>query len=117
MVIQFRELDMFSASKEKKLVISDSDIDAALEHLNSLPLTVTREMPNPWAKQKFIEWLKESIPKKVEYGTSFDVATGVYGHIVPLGHGYLNYPNDERHLVILSIRSGNTDLDSLNTLN
>ncbi|KAB0482378.1 hypothetical protein F7Q91_02945 [Vibrio chagasii] len=108
---------MFGVSKEKELVISDSDIKAALQHLNSLPHTVTATMPQPWAKQTFLEWLKGSLPKKIEYGVHFHVATGVYGHIVPLGHGYQNYPNDERYLVILSIRSGNTDLDSLNTLN
>ncbi len=108
---------MISSTKVKKLVISDSDINAALQHLNSLPHTVTAITPQPWAKQTFLGWLKESLPKKIEYGVHFDVATGVYAHVVPVGHGYSNYPNNERYLVILSIRSSNTDLDSLNALN
>ena len=78
------------------------------------------------AKQQFIDWLKESIPQKIEYGISFGVATGVYGHVVPVSHGYSSMPGDERYLVILSIRSVklffskynvNTDLDRLNELN
>ncbi|EJG1066072.1 hypothetical protein OH457_12420 [Vibrio sp. 2art] len=108
---------MFSSPKIKKLVISDSDINAALQHLNALPHTLTATMPQPWAKQTFLEWLKGSLPKKIEYGVHFDVATGVYAHVVPVGHGYSNYPNDERSLIILSIRSSNTDLDNLNALN
>lgn len=107
---------MFSSSKVKKLVISDSDVNAALEHLNSLPYAVTSTMPQTWAKQIFLEWLQESLPKKIQYGVHFDVATGVFAHIVPVGHGYLNYPNDERYLIILSIRTNNTDLNSLNEL-
>ncbi|MBY7854362.1 hypothetical protein KW429_11700 [Vibrio fluvialis] len=105
------------ALKSKQLVISDSDIDAALQHLNSLPLTITATMPQPWAKQTFLEWLKESLPKKIQYGDHFDVATGIYAHVVPVGHGYSNYPNDDRYLIVLSIRSGNTDLDHLNEIN
>lgn len=105
------------ALKSKQLVISDSDIDAALQHLNSLPLTITATMPQPWAKQTFLEWLKESLPKKIQYGDHFDVATGIYAHVVPVGHGYSNYPNDDRYLIALSIRSGNTDLDHLNEIN
>ena len=103
--------------KNRKLIISDSDIEAALAHLNSLPQNVTKSMPNPWAKQQFIDWLKKSIPQKIEYGISFGVATGVYGHVVPVSHGYSSMPDDERYLVILSIRSVNTDLDSLYELN
>lgn len=83
----------------------------------SLPHTVTPITPQPWAKQTFLAWLKESLPKKIEYGVHFDVATGVYGHLVPVVYGYSNYPNDDRDLIVLSIRSGNTDLDSLNALN
>ncbi|MFM2668633.1 hypothetical protein AAFX24_28220 [Vibrio mediterranei] len=105
------------ASRNKQLVISDSDIDAALQHLNSLPHTVTATMPQTWAKQTFLECLKQSLPKKIQYGVHFDVATGVYAHVVPVGHGYLNYPNDQRYLIVLSIRSGNTDLDHLNVIN
>ncbi len=103
--------------KDRKLIISDSDIEAALAHLNSLPQTITKSMPNPWAKQQFIDWLKKSIPQKIEYAISFDVATGIYGHIVPVSYGYRSMPDDGRYLVILSIRSVKTDFDRLNELN
>lgn len=103
--------------KKSKLVISDSDIDAALAHLNALPDTSTNDMPKPWAKQQLIEWLQQSLPQKIETGISFDVATGIYGHVVPLGFGYSKHPHDERYLVILSIRSSHTNFDRLNDLN
>jgi lipocalin len=45
------------ALQNKQLVISDSDIDAALHHLNSLPHTVTATMPQPWAKQTFTDYM------------------------------------------------------------
>nr|PMH64487.1 hypothetical protein BCU62_15645 [Enterovibrio norvegicus] len=101
---------------EKELVISDSDIEVAIAHLNSLPQTVTCDMPKKWAKQQFIEWLKESLPNNIEYGVNFDVATGIFGHIVPLGHGYSMHSDDNRYLIILSVRSVDTDLSNLNKL-
>jgi hypothetical protein len=98
---------------EPELVISKSDIDEAMIHLNSLPHTITKGMPDSWGQKQFLEWLTESLPKRVNCGDHFGVATGIYGHIVPVSHGYANIPNDERLLVILSIRKTNSDLNNL----
>ena len=98
---------------EPELVISQKDINEAMIHLNTLPHTITKDMPESWGQTQFIEWLTESLPKRVNCGDHFSIATGIYGHVVPVGHGYLNVPNDERLLIILSIRRWNTSLDDL----
>lgn len=98
---------------EPELVISQSDVNEAMAHLNSLPHTITKNMPETWGQKQFLEWLIESLPKRVNCGDHFSVATGVYGHIVPVSHGYANVPEDDRLLIILSIRKVNSDLDNL----
>lgn len=110
---------MFTIFKEDEpeLVISQKDINEAMIHLNSLPHTITKDMPESWGQTQFIAWLTESLPKRVNCGDHFSVATGIYGHVVPVGHGYLNAPNDERLLIILSIRKWNTSLDGLVKIN
>lgn len=106
---------MLSIFKENEpdLVISQKDINEAMIHLNSLPHTITKDMPESWGQTQFIKWLTESLPKRVNCGDHFSVATGIYGHVVPVGHGYLNAPDDERLLIILSIRKWHANLSEL----
>jgi hypothetical protein len=98
---------------QRDLVISQSDIDEALKHLNSLPGTITKSMPKPWGQLQFLAWLSESLPKKVNIGDCISVATGIYGHIVPVGYEFANAPHDERLQVALSIRKWHTDMQNL----
>lgn len=105
-VINFKE-------DEPELVISQKDINEAMIHLNSLPHKITKDMPDSWGQTQFIQWLTESLPKRVNYGDHFSVATGVYGHVVPVGHRYMNAPDDESLLIILSIRKWNTNMGDL----
>lgn len=107
---------MLKLRSETKVMISDSDIDAALLFLNSLPYTITKKMPQPWAKQQLIDWVVKSMPRKIRVGDTFEVGTGVYAHIVNVNHGLLNPERDPRLLVILSIRSTTTDFSALNEL-
>jgi hypothetical protein len=110
---------MFSSfgTKEQGLVISQSDINEAMVHLNSLPHTITKDMPKSWGQEQFLQWLIESLPKRVNCGDHFSVATGIYGHVVPVGFEYMNAPKDERLQVVLSIRKWHTDLDKLVEIN
>jgi hypothetical protein len=105
--------DAILGAKQPSLVVSATDIDAAIEHLKSMPEAVLNKMPTAWGKEQFLIWLKEELPTKIAVGDCIQVSTGVYAHIVPVGHGYLNAPDDHRHLVILSVRSWHTDLDQL----
>ncbi|WP_155761803.1 hypothetical protein [Alteromonas mediterranea] len=98
---------------KKQLVISQTDIDEAMIHLNSLPHTITKQMPKAWGQEQFIQWLTESLPKTVNVGDSFSVATGIYGHVLPVGYEYLNAPKDDRLQIALSIRKWQADMDRL----
>jgi hypothetical protein len=96
------------------IVISSSDLESALSHLNSDPLNSTNDLPNKWGVRQVQEWLLEAMPKKVKIGDSFDFGTGLWGHIKPLGYEFLNYDNtDHRLQVVVSIRSAKTDLEKL----
>lgn len=104
--------------KPKKFVVSTSDLDAAMAHLNSLPMSITAEMPETWGRQQILTWLSESMPKTLKIGDHFEVLTGVWGHVVPVGFGYSDYSSGgDRLLVVLSIRHHNTDLDNMCDLN
>ena len=99
------------------IVISEVDIKAALDHYKRLPLTVTNKMPSGWGKTQIIAWVKDALSAKVKDGDIFDVGTGVWAHIKPLGYEFMNYPSKEHRLqVILSFRPVSTDLDNLITL-
>lgn len=106
---------MFGVFKnaQRDLVISQADIDDALMHLNSMPGTITKSMPKSWSQQQFLAWLSESLPKKVKIGDCISVATGIYGHIVPVGYEFANAPYDERLQVALSIRRRHSDMNNL----
>ena len=103
----------FFGIQKQALVISQSDIDEALTHLNSLPHTITKKMPDSWGREQFLNWLVDSLPKRIDYGDHFCVATGIYGHAVPFGFDYINAPKDERLQIVLSIRKWHTNFDEL----
>lgn len=100
-------------ASKKQLLISQTDINEAMIHLNSLPQTITKQMPKAWGQEQFLQWLTESLPKTVNIGDSFSVATGIYGHVLPVGYEYMSAPKDERLQIALSIRKWHTDMDNL----
>ena len=110
---------MFSSfgKKDQILVISQYDIDQAMLHLNSFPHTLTKDMPDVWGQRQFLQWLIESLPKRVKCGDHFGVATGIYGHVVPVGFERIKASKHERLQVVLSIRKPNTGLDKLVKIN
>jgi hypothetical protein len=108
---------LFGSKEKQELVISSSDLDAALKHLNSMPFTVTQIMPEKWGIQQVKTWLLEDIPKRIKVDDCFDFGTGLWGHVKPLGYEFSNYPNDEHRLqILISIRSVKTNLNDLTTL-
>ena len=85
---------VFGAKKKQEIVISNSDLEAALNHINSMPQTVTQTMPEGWGLKQIKEWLLEDMPKEVVVGDSFNFGCGLWGHVMPLGYEFSNYPND-----------------------
>ncbi len=108
---------MFGKKIKRDLVISSVDLEEALKHLNSLPYTVTKAMPEKWGTQQVKDWLLESLPDKVDIGDSFEFGTGLWAHVKPLGYEFADYDNQAHRLqVVLSIRSVKTDLNQLEEL-
>lgn len=91
---------MFEAilgGERPSVVIGSTDIEVAIAHLKTMPEAILNKMSSVRSKEQFLIWLKGELPKKIAVGDSFQVS---YAHIVPVGHGYLNAPDNERLLVI-----------------
>lgn len=65
------------------LVVSETDIEAALLHLRNLPYQ--KSMPMAWDRKHLLDMLRESIGKKPKVGQCINVAPGVFGIIKPFG--------------------------------
>lgn len=108
---------MFGRPTKRPVVISASDVQAALSHLNALPYTVTKGMPMNWGQKQVIDWIAQAMPRTLQLGQSFEVGTGIWAHIKPLGYEFSGYSDPAHKLqIVLSIRSVNTDLNRLTTL-
>ena len=109
---------MLVSKPKQQVVISEPDIENALNHLNSLPHTATKRMPKVWGITQVKEWLISELPKKLKVGDSFQFGTGLWGHIKPLGYEFSGYVEDEKRLqVIISVRTVQTDLNKLIEIN
>ena len=109
---------MFGSKSKQQIVISESDLENALDHLNSLPLSATQRMPRDWGVTQVKEWIGSELPKKLKVGDCFEIGTGIWGHIMPLGHEFSCYDDGENRLqVMISIRSVYTDLNKLIEIN
>jgi len=107
----------FFNKPKQEIVVSSSDVEAALLHYKQLPQTVTNDMPVGWGKTQVVSWIKEALPKKIMIGETFEVGTGIWGHIKPLGYEFVGYSNSERrYQIVLSFREVITNLNDLVSL-
>ncbi len=105
---------MFKRMANIGIVISKPDLESDLNHLNSLPYTVTTELPSEWGTKQVMDWLISEMPSKLNYGDSFEFGTGLWGHVKPLGYEFLGYENrNSKVQIVISVRSVETDLDNL----
>lgn len=94
------------AGENYKIMISDFDLEVALDHLNSMPnKPITIRMPRTWAMQQVRDWLIERMPQNISVGQSFSFASGLWGHVVPCGFEYAGYDCDLKAVqIMVSIR-------------
>lgn len=108
---------MFVRNPKLEIVISQPDLESALNHLNSMPHTATKELPRNWGIKQVKEWLIGEMPCDLNYGDSFEFGTGLWGHVKPLGYEFYGYNSSESRLQILvSERAVQTDLNNLITI-
>jgi hypothetical protein len=101
---------MFSSATPPPLVVSETDIEAALTHLQSL--LYRNVMPDAWERKHLLNMLSEAIGKNPKVGQCVNVAPGVFGIIKPFGVDLLRTESspDGRLQVWLAIRQCGTDL-------
>jgi hypothetical protein len=102
-------------TRQQELVVSETDIDAALAHLRTLPYRP--QIPMSWDRQHLLDLLREAIGSKPNIDECHDVAPGVYAIIKPFGIDLVsrNEP-DGRLQVWLLVRSAGTDPTRVTTL-
>lgn len=104
---------------EQKVVISEPDIQAAIEHLRTLPFN---SMPKSWDRQWLLSSVREAVKgrrnKSVGAKTCMAIASGLWAIVVPFGADLANRASkvDDRLQVWLLIRPVGTDQKSITEL-
>ena len=101
---------MLRKRKLPELVISEPDIEAALDHLQTLPYRL--EQPRRWDRQRLLNRIREVIGHSPESCKCYRVGARLYAIIQPFGVDFISdgqHGNDGRLHVCLLIRSCGTD--------
>lgn len=94
--------------KTSTLVVSEPDLQVALEHLRSLPFRP--DIPRTWDRQRLVQFIKEAVGSKPKVGNLYNIAPGVFAIIKPFGVDLAGISDfDERLQVWLAIRTASTD--------
>jgi len=99
-----------------EFVIGENELDAALRHLKSDPLSYASRMPGSWSKTLLLAHIRDALAdvKKPAIGTSFKVMYNVWAHLESVGVDLLRYPHQAGKLqVMLSFRAEHTQPDQL----
>lgn len=105
---------MFRTDK-RELVISEADLDAALDHLRKLPYDPKR--PYSWDRQHLLNMVREGLGTKPKADNYYLVAPGVFAVIRPFGCDLYGWKEPNHRLQVwLLIRSVGTDPNRIITL-
>jgi hypothetical protein len=94
-------------SQHSWIVISESDIEAALSHLRDLPHR--NPMPDPWDRQRLLNSLRKVLARQPHINNCMAVAPGVFAIVKPFGADLAAHAPDARWQVWLLIRPWGTD--------
>lgn len=98
---------MFSTPRNN-VVISETDLDAALAYLRDQPCRET--LPVNWDRQRLLNQLNEAISRNPRLGEYHAVAPGVFAIVKPAGTDLVNSYEPDGHLQVwLLIRPCGTD--------
>jgi hypothetical protein len=98
---------MFNQPK-LQIVISEPDIQAALEHLRSLPFR--EPTPGAWDRQNFINLTREAVRHGPKVNELLEIGPGIYGVVQPFAIDLAGGPKAEGRLQVwITIRSVGTD--------
>ncbi|WP_025139588.1 hypothetical protein [Achromobacter sp. DH1f] len=104
------------ASKNREIIISNSEIDAAMAHLRAMPHR--SPMPPSWDRQRFLNQLRAAVGSHPKVDHHYAVAPGVYAILMPFGCDRLGAADsaDDRLQAWLLIRPMPDGTDRLTTL-
>jgi hypothetical protein len=108
---------MFGNGKQE-VVISETDIEAALDHLRTLPYRTAR--PVAWDRKHLLNLLGGAIGDRPKVDQCHNIAPGVFAMVKPFGVDLASQDEpdggDGRLQVWLLIRSGGTDPSRITAL-
>ena len=94
--------------KRQEIVISEPDIEAALEHLGTLPFR--ESLPASWDRKHLLNRIREEIGPQPKIDQCISVAPGIFAIIKPFGVDLASSGEaDGRLQVWLAIRIAGTD--------
>lgn len=97
---------MFGSKRE--VVVSETNIEAALDHLRALPYRPS--LPVSWDRQRFLGQLRETIGQRPKFNQCCGVAPGVFAIAKPFGVDLVSHGEpDGRLQVWLLIRPCGAD--------
>lgn len=98
---------MFGNSK-REVIISETDIESALDHLRSLPYRTS--LPVSWDRQRLLHQLRDALGQRPKIDQCHCVAPGVFAIIKPFGVDLIAHGEPDWRLQIwLLIRPCGTD--------
>lgn len=93
---------------QQEIVISEPDIEAALEHLRTLPFRGS--LPASWDRKHLLNLIREEIGPQPKIDQCIGVAPGIFAIIKPFGVDLAGSGEaDGRLQVWLAIRTAGTD--------
>lgn len=97
--------------------VSEPELQAALDYLAADPQSSFARDPAPWSRQRLLEFIEESLPKKPRAGECFQISFGLYGLIRYVGTDLAGGDKFDGLQVWLLTRPGHTDLQAMVPLN
>lgn len=89
-------------------MLSEPDLQAALEHLRALPYVPAR--PSAWDRKRLLDGVREAIGLRPKVGDCAEVAPGVIALIKPFAVDVSGWAERDRRLQVwLYVRSASTD--------
>lgn len=101
---------LLSRRKPQELVISEADIAAALDHLQTLPYRM--HLPRCWDRQRLLNHVREAIGARPKRDKCYQVGACLYAIIQPFGVDFISdgqHDDDGRLQVCLLIRPCGTN--------
>lgn len=103
-----KNIQLGSLFKKPMLVITEPDIEDALEHLRGLPFR--EPLPKSWDRQHLLTMIRESIGKCPKVDQVFGIAPGVFGIIQPFGVDLASLRESDGCLQVwIAVRRSGTD--------